>query len=89
MQGATMADHAEKLGVTPTHLARASKSATGQTAADHITARLFFKAQSALLDGNQTSKAIAEALNFGSPAYFTRFIQQHSGFTPSQLRLRK
>lgn len=89
MQGATMADHAEKLGVTPTHLARASKSATGQTAADHITARLFHKAQSALLDGNQTSKAIAEALNFGSPAYFTRFIQQHSGFTPSQLRLRK
>jgi AraC family transcriptional activator of pobA len=42
-----------------------------------------------LLGGNQTSKAIAEALNFGSPAYFTRFIQQHSGFTPSQLRLRK
>lgn len=88
MQSATMAEHAQILGVTPTHLARASKSATGQTAADHITARLLHKAQCALIDGNQTAKAIAQNLDFGSPAYFTRFIQQHSGFTPSQLRQR-
>jgi AraC family transcriptional activator of pobA len=89
MQGATMAQHAAKLGVTPTHLTRASKSATGQTAADHITARILHKAQCALIDGNQTAKTIADNLNFGSAAYFTRFIQQHTGLTPSQLRQRR
>ena len=88
MQGATMADHAKKLGVTPTHLARASRSATGHTAADHLTARQIYKAQCALIDGTQTAKAIAADLHFGSPAYFTRFIHQHCGITPSQLRQR-
>jgi AraC family transcriptional activator of pobA len=31
-------------------------------------------------------KQIAEALNFGSAAYFSRFIVKHTGKSPSSLR---
>jgi AraC family transcriptional activator of pobA len=44
-----MAEHAEQLSVTPTHLARASRTATGVTAADHLTARLLHQTQTALV----------------------------------------
>lgn len=88
MQGATMAQHAEKLDVTPTHLARSSRATTGHTAADHLTARLLYQAQCALVDDHQSAKSIACDLNFGSAAYFTRFIQQHTGLTPTQFRQR-
>ena len=86
MKGATMAEHAEQIGVTPTHLARASRTATGVTAADHLTARLLHQTQTALVDTKTSAKDIATQLRFGSAAYFTRFVQQHTGKTPTQLR---
>ena len=81
-----MAQHAQQLGVTPTHLARASRTATGVTAADHLTARLLHQTQTALIDTKLSAKDIATHLNFGSAAYFTRFVQQHTGQTPTQVR---
>ena len=86
LKGATMAQHAQQLGVTPTHLARASRTATGVTAADHLTARLLHQTQTALIDTKLSAKDIATHLNFGSAAYFTRFVQQHTGQTPTQIR---
>lgn len=82
----TMADHAETLGVTPTHLTRACKAATGRTAADILTQSILHKALSALHDTDATAKTISQQLHFGSPAYFTRFIQHHTGSPPSSLR---
>ena len=35
---------------------------------------------------NHPARNIAQHLGFGSAAYFTRFMQQHSGRSPSQLR---
>ncbi|SPH21275.1 hypothetical protein ASD8599_02027 [Ascidiaceihabitans donghaensis] len=82
----TMADHAETLGVTPTHLTRACKAATGRTAADILTQSILHKALCALRDTDATAKTISQQLHFGSPAYFTRFIQHHTGSPPSSLR---
>lgn len=84
--GAPMAQYAEKLSVTPTHLTRAVKSVTGKTAADLLTERVLHDARALLSETNHTARQIAAHLGFGSAAYFTRFIQQHTGSPPSKLR---
>lgn len=84
--GKVMADYAATLGVTPTHLSRAVKAATGKTAADLLTERVLHAARSLLLETDEPAQAIARYLGFGSAAYFTRFMQQHTGKPPSKLR---
>jgi len=84
--GMTMADHALALNVTPTHLTRACKAATGRTAAELLTERVLYAARTALIETDVAIQDIARHLSFGSAAYFTRFIQQHTGKTPSALR---
>ena len=83
--GASMAFYAAELGVTPTHLTRAVKAATGKTAADLSTARVVHAARSLLENTSYPARNVAEHLGFGSAAYFTRFMQQHTGRSPSQL----
>lgn len=82
----TMADHASALNVTPTHLTRVCKSETGKTAAALLTERQLYAARNLLISTDMTMRDIAEQIGFGSPAYFTRFITQHTGKTPSTLR---
>jgi AraC family transcriptional activator of pobA len=78
-----MAQHAQQLGVTPTHLARASRTTTCVTAADQLTARLLHQTQTAIINTKQSANDIATHLNFGSATNFTRFVQQHTGQTPT------
>ena len=85
-QAMTMADHARTLGVTPTHLSRACKASTGRTAANLLTERTLYAARIALGETSAPIQDIARYLGFGSAAYFTRFMQQHTGKTPSALR---
>ena len=84
--GAPMAEYAAQLDVTPTHLSRAVKAATGRTAAALLNERSLHAARHMLGTTTHPAQAIAQHLGFGSPAYFTRFIQQHTGKTPSKLR---
>lgn len=87
--GAAMAFYAEALGVTPTHLTRAVKAATGKTAAEALTERVVHAARTLLEETTHPAQNIAQHLGFGSAAYFTRFMQQHAGRSPSQLRAAK
>lgn len=82
----TMADHAEALQVTPTHLTRACKAATGKTAADLLTERILYEARHLLTTTQAPAQDIARFLGFGSAAYFTRFMLHHTNATPSALR---
>lgn len=84
--GRSMADYAEALSVTPTHLTRVCRENAGQTAADMITGRVLHEAQMLLQRPDPAVQKIAQHLGFGSAAYFTRFIQNHTGQTPSALR---
>ena len=84
--GAPMATYADDLGVTPTHLTRAVKAATGKTAADILTERVVYAARDLLTTTEHSAQSIAQQLGFGSAAYFTRFVQQHTGRPPSKLR---
>lgn len=85
-KGQTMAEYAGMLGVTSTHLSRACRDHTGLTAADILTRRSLYEARK-LIETTQTPlKSISEDLGFGSPAYFSRFMLQHTGQSPSDLR---
>ncbi|MEO1365467.1 MAG: helix-turn-helix transcriptional regulator, partial [Pseudomonadota bacterium] len=77
---------AAALGVTPTHLSRACKASTGRTAAELLTERTLYAARISLMETTVPIQDIARHLGFGSAAYFTRFMQQHTGQTPSALR---
>ena len=85
-QHASMADHATELNVTPTHLTRVCKAETGKTAGALLTERQLHAARSLLVSTDLPMRDIAATLGFGSAAYFTRFITQHTGETPSRLR---
>jgi AraC family transcriptional activator of pobA len=84
--GKPMAEFAAMLGVTPTHLSRACREFAGITAADILTQRSLYEAREMIETTRMPLKQISEELGFGSPAYFSRFVLQHTGKTPSDLR---
>ncbi|SEP64268.1 transcriptional regulator, AraC family [Thalassovita taeanensis] len=84
--GKPMADYATMLGVTPTHLTRSCKDCCGMTAADLLTLRSLCAARDMIETTDLPLKDIGEALGFGSAAYFSRFVQHHTGSSPSALR---
>lgn len=59
------------------------------TAADLLTGRLLHEARRLLSDTNVPAQDIARHLGFGSAAYFSRFIQKHTGKPPSAHRPRR
>lgn len=81
-----MGDYAEQLNVTPTHLTRVCRECCGMTASDILNERKLHAARVALSQPKPPVQDVARALGFSSPAYFTRFIQNHTGQSPSALR---
>ena len=86
--GQPMAAYASHLGVTPSHLTRACKRASGQSASALLTGRVLHAARSLLADTTHKSGQIANHLGFRSASHFTRFIQNQTGATPTKLRAR-
>jgi len=86
MNGRSMAVYARALGVTPTHLTRVCKQLSGRTAAELLTERSLHAAREMLEDSELPVGRIASSLGFGSAAYFSRFILNHTGQSPSALR---
>lgn len=82
-----IADYAEALDVTPTHLTRTCRAACGKTAASMLAERKLHEARRLLLmrPGPPVNR-IAESLGFHSAPYFTRFIRSHTGFSPTEIR---
>lgn len=81
-----MGDYAAELGVTPTHLTRSCREASGLTAADILTQRSLYAARDLIETTDLPLQDIGQSLNFSSPAYFSRFVQHHTGQSPSTLR---
>lgn len=81
-----MGDYAAELGVTATHLTRSCRDASGMTAADILTQRSLYAARDMIETTDLPLQDIGQSLNFSSPAYFSRFVQHHTGQSPSNLR---
>ncbi|WP_370206893.1 helix-turn-helix transcriptional regulator [Pararhodobacter marinus] len=83
-----VADYAEALGITPTHLTRACKAACGKGAHQLLEDRILFEARRLLAETRMPIKDVAEMLGFNSAGYFTRAFQKSAGQTPSAFRKR-
>ncbi len=84
--GQGVADYAEALGVTATHLSRVCRESCGRTASDILAERTMVEARRLLAETGLPVKQVAEMLGFGSAAYFTRAFQTRIGQTPTQFR---
>jgi len=84
----TVAKYAHALAITPTHLSRLVRSATGQGASRLIEDRLLREARRQLVYTNLRVKTIAYALGFADPAYFTRRFTRGAGMSPQAFRVR-
>ena len=81
-----MAEYAKALGVTPTHLTRACRTSSGMTASDLLTRRTVYAMRDLIETTDHPANRIAAMLGFKSAAYFSRFVLQHTGQTPTALR---
>lgn len=79
--------YAAQLGVTPTHLTRTCRKASGRAALDILSDRRHFEACRLLKDTDLAVSKIARQSGFASPAYFTRAFRSKSGLSPTEFRL--
>jgi AraC family transcriptional activator of pobA len=56
------------------------------TAAEILTQRSLYAARDQIETTNRPLQDIGQSLNFSSAAYFSRFVQHHTGQSPSNLR---
>jgi AraC family transcriptional activator of pobA len=82
----TVADYAKALAITPTHLNRITRAATGDTASHLILNRLIREARRNLVYTNLPVSTIAYALGFEDPAYFSRVYAAATGLSPRAFR---
>lgn len=84
--GDGVAHYAESLGVTPTHLTRACRATSGQSASRLLADRVHFEARRLLSETDLPVKDVAARLGFTSPAYFSRAFHNETGKSPSAFR---
>jgi AraC family transcriptional activator of pobA len=83
-----VSDYARALSVTPTHLNRITRAASGDTASHFILNRMVREARRNLAYTNLPVSTIAYALGFEDPAYFSRVYAAATGLSPRAFRAR-
>ena len=81
-----VSQYAAALSITPTHLSRITRSATGRAASRLIVERIVREARRHLLYTNMPVATIAYALGFNDPAYFSRVFSEATGLSPRRFR---
>ena len=79
----TMAFYAERLSLTPHYLSALIKEVSGRNAMEWVNQASIQQAKLLLMQG-QTAQQVADALDFPSPQYFSRFFKRETGQTPGQ-----
>ncbi|HCQ65089.1 MAG TPA: AraC family transcriptional regulator [Rhodobacteraceae bacterium] len=81
-----VAAYAARLGVTPTHLTRIMRTATGQPATAAIQDRIIREARRNLAYSNLSISQIAYRLGYEDPAHFSRVFRRSTGLSPTEFR---
>jgi AraC family transcriptional regulator, transcriptional activator of pobA len=81
-----VSDYATALSVTPIHLNRVTRAATGDTASHLILNRMIREARRNLVYTNMPISTISYALGFDDPAYFSRVYAAATGMSPRAFR---
>ncbi|HID66720.1 MAG TPA: AraC family transcriptional regulator [Roseibacterium sp.] len=84
--GHGVANFAQQLQVTPTHLSRVCREASGRPALALLNERIMYEARRLLIETDLPAREVAEQLGFSSAAYFSRAFSQATGRTPSAFR---
>lgn len=84
----SVADYANALGITPSHLNAICQQISGKSTLELIHARLVLAAQRQLAYTERNIAGVAHHLGFADPSYFTRFFKRETGVTPSEYRRR-
>ncbi len=82
----SVANYANRLGVSAGQLTRLTKQVLGLTALGVINARLVFEAERELAYTADSIKQIAAKLGFDDEAYFSRFFRKQTQQTPREFR---
>jgi AraC family transcriptional activator of pobA len=80
---------AGRIGLSPAHLNRLSRSNTGLSIQALTDRRTIEAARRDLVFTPTSIQAIAYSLGFSDPAYFNRFFRRHTGLTPGAYRERE
>ncbi|PZR26933.1 MAG: hypothetical protein DI535_12200 [Citrobacter freundii] len=78
--------YADKLFITPGHLSKLLKEASGSTARDVIEDAVVMEARNLLKDPSLSLAQIAEDLNFSDPSFFGKFFKKKMNMTPKTYR---
>lgn len=81
-----VADYAKALAVSPTHLSRLTRAATGESSLSLIEARTMREARRHLAYTHLSIATVAYAMGYSDPAYFTRVFTQDAGCSPRAFR---
>jgi len=81
-----VAAYAARLGVSPTHLSRVMRAATGQPATAAIQDRIVREARRRLAYSNLSVSQIAYGLGYEDPAHFSRVFRRSTGLSPTRFR---
>lgn len=79
-------EYANRLAVTPTHLSRVMRQATGQPASAVIEERVIREARRNLAYSNLSVSEIGYALGYNDPAHFSRVFSRATGVSPRAFR---
>lgn len=78
--------YADKLCVTPKYLSEVSRKVSGYAANYWINRYAILDISRLLRDKSLTFVRISDMFGFSSPAYFSRYVQQHLGVSPTEYR---
>ncbi len=78
--------YAEKLGVTPKYLTTIAKRLSGRCVSEWINEAVLADIRRLMIHTEESMKGIAVAAGFNNPAFFGKYVKQHTGMTPMELR---
>ncbi|MCB5412038.1 helix-turn-helix domain-containing protein [Pseudogemmobacter faecipullorum] len=86
--GKTAANYAQQLGITPGHLNRICRAATGSSSGSYIEAARMVEASRLLAFTRLSVAEVGFRLGYEDPPYFSRRFRNVTGTTPSAYRAR-
>lgn len=78
--------YAEKLGVTPKYLTTITRRLSGRCVSEWINEAVLADVRRLMIHTEESMKRIAVAAGFNNPAFFGKYVKQHTGMTPMELR---
>lgn len=78
--------YADALGVTPKYLTTVVKRLSRKTVSEWIDEVVMAEVRKNLIHTDDTIREIAKSLGFNNAAFFGKYVRNHSGMTPVELR---